>query len=156
MPGECLVGAWPALAAAALAFNVYYLRIRSPGVVSGKLSDLAINFLVPLVLVAAMEWGGATVAALTGRRFRPLGTRAQVTACVLSAAYFALLQVLPSFIQVHGSLLGALDLPFGGERSFTRNLPDAADLLTLVTTVLAAVYLATRDALPAPAARPSP
>jgi hypothetical protein len=136
VPGACLAGVWPALAALALAFNVFFLRVHQPGLVSGKLSDLAINFLLPLVLVAAVEWLLAA-----GGRFRPLGVAARVALCGVSALYFTLLQLVPSFVQVHSALLGLLDLPFGGERSFSRNVADAADLLTLVATGLAALVL---------------
>lgn len=130
----------PALAAAALAFNVVYLRKAHPGFVSGKLSDLAINVLLPIFLVAAAEWLLA-LARLAGARVEPrLGPRGVLWACLVSATYFALLKAWPPFTSVHRALLGWLDLPFGGGRSF-RNLADPTDLVTLVVTPLAALHL---------------
>ena len=141
VPGSCLLGVWPALAAAILAFNVHYLRVEHPGVVSGKLSDLAINFLLPLILVAASEWLLAAAAFVRGREFRALGAREHVIACVVSAVYFGLLQVVPAFVDVHARVASVLDLPFGGCRTFHHNVADLPDLLTLVTTVFAARHL---------------
>jgi hypothetical protein len=141
VPGGCLLGPWPALAAAVLAFNVYYLRVESPGAVSGKLSDLAINFLLPLLLVAAAEWVLAAFALVHRRPVRSLGVRGRLLACAVSAAYFSLLQIVPSFVELHARVAGLLDLPFGGDRTFTRNVADLPDLATLVTTVFAALYL---------------
>ncbi|RYE86586.1 MAG: hypothetical protein EOO75_15540, partial [Myxococcales bacterium] len=40
LPGRALVHPWALLAAGALAFNVFWLRRRHAGVVSGKLSDV--------------------------------------------------------------------------------------------------------------------
>ena len=142
VPGGCLLGQWPALAAAALAFNVYYLRVHHPGLVSGKLSDLAINFLLPLLIVAAAEWLMAGVALARGREPRNLGARGRLLACAVSALYFALLQIVPSFVELHAHVASFLDFPFGGGRTFTRNVADAPDLLTLVTTAAAYVRLA--------------
>ncbi len=142
-PGRALLGIEPALAAALLAFNVHYLRRTHPGVVSGKLSDLAINFLLPVFLVAVAEWLLA-LGALFGLRVEPrLGRRGILLACAVSAVYFTLLKTLPAFTSVHRALLGFLDMPFGGGRSF-RNLADPTDLLTLVSTPLAALYLLRR------------
>jgi hypothetical protein len=144
VPGGFLLGPLPAIAAAALAFNVYVLRVHAPGHVSGKLSDLAINFLLPLLVAAAVEWLLAGVALVRGRRTEPLGTRGRIAACVVSACYFSLLQIVPSFVELHAHVASLLDVPFGGARTFTRNVADLPDLLTLVTTVFAALYLVRR------------
>lgn len=141
-PGAFLLGPWPALAAAALVFNVYVLRVRWPGLVSGKLSDLAINFLLPLLLTAGAEWLLAGIALASGRQLRPLGARGRLFAFATSATYFSLLQIVPSFGLLHARLASALDLPLGGGRTFTGNVADLPDLLTLVTTPLAWLYLA--------------
>jgi hypothetical protein len=139
-PGRALVGKEPALAAALLAFNVYYLRRAHPGVVSGKLSDLAINFLLPVFLVAAAEWLLALLSFARVRVEPRVGRRGVFIACAVSATYFALLKAWPAFTSVHRALLAYLDTPFGGGRSF-RNTADPTDLVTLVTTPLAALYL---------------
>lgn len=140
VPGGALLGIWPAVAAAALAFNVFYLRRHHRGLVSGKLSDFAINFLLPIFLVAAAEWLIALLR-LFGARLGPrLGPRGVWIACLTSASYFTLLKAWPPFTAVHRALLTYLDVPFGGGRSF-RNLADPTDLVTLVTMPLAALYL---------------
>jgi len=138
VPGRCLLGAAPALAAGALAFNVYFLRIHHPGLISGKLSDLAINFLLPVALVAAMEWIAAIVSHVRGDPFVPASWRARLIACAVSAGYFSLLQLAPRFGDVHAALLAAVDVT---GRSFDRNIADAPDLIALITTPLAALYL---------------
>jgi hypothetical protein len=140
VPGLALLHPLPAVAAAALAFNILYLRKAHPGIVSGKLSDLAINVLLPIFLVAAAEWLLA-LARLAGARVDPrLGPRGVLLACLVSAAYFTLLKAWPPFTSVHRALLGGLDVPFGGGRSF-RNLADPTDLVTLAATPLAALHL---------------
>jgi len=139
-PGRAMVGLWPALAWAALFLNVFYLRRKHPGIISGKLSDVAINFLLPIFLVAAAEWGLALMRLLGARINARVGLRGIVLACLTSALYFTLLKVVPAFTQVHRALLSVLDAPFGGLRVF-RNIADPTDLITLVCNPLAAIYL---------------
>lgn len=139
-PGRPIVGVWPAIAMAVLIFNVFYLRRKHSGIISGKLSDVAINFLLPIFLVAAAEWLLALIRFL-GVRIKPrVGLRGIVLACLMSATYFTLLKVVPAFTEVHRGLLSVLDAPFGGGRSF-RNIADPTDLVALVCNPLAAVYL---------------
>ncbi len=141
VPGACLVGWCPALAASALAGNVFFLRVHHPGWLSGKLSDLAINFLLPVALVAAVEWAIAAVAWAAGKGFAPVGARVRLVACAASALYFTLLQLAPDFGPIHAGLLHVLDLPLGGDRSFAGNIADPGDLVALGTAPLAAIYL---------------
>lgn len=142
-PGAALLGIWPVIAAAALAFNVFYLRRHHRGFVSGKLSDFAINFLLPIALVSAAEWSLALLR-FFGARVEPrLGPRGIGIACLASASYFALLKAWPPFTLAHRAWLSILDIPFGGGRSF-RNLADPTDLIALVMVPLSALYLARR------------
>jgi hypothetical protein len=131
---------WSLLAAAALAFNVFWLRRRHPGVVSGKLSDVAICFLLPVLLVAAAEWLRAFARLCGARVGVRLGRRGIWVACGLSAAYFALLKTWPAFTGVHRALLGGVDALLGGGRSF-RNLADPTDLVALVMVPLSGWHL---------------
>jgi len=140
VPGAALLGIWPAVAVAALAFNVFYLRRHHRGLVSGKLSDFAINFLLPIALVSAAEWILAFLRLFRARVDPRLGPRGIGLACLVSASYFTLLKAWPPFTLVHRALLSSLDIPFGGGRSF-RNLADPTDLIALVTVPLAALYL---------------
>lgn len=139
-PGRPMVGIWPALAFAAIIFNVFYLRRKHPGIISGKLSDVAINFLLPIVLVAAAEWLLALMRLLGARVNSRVGSRGIVLACLLSATYFTLLKTVPAFTEVHRGLLSVLDAALGGSRTF-RNIADPTDLVALVCNPLAAVYL---------------
>jgi hypothetical protein len=141
VPGGCLVDWAPAVAACALAGNVFLLRVHHPGWLSGKLSDLAINFLLPVALLAAVEWAIAVSGWMAGRPFAPTPAPIRLAACAVSALYFALLQLAPGFGQVHASLLHVLDLPLGGDRSFAGNIADPGDLVALATAPLAAIYL---------------
>ena len=146
-PGDCLIGVWPAVAASALAFNIFYLRRYHAGLISGKLSDLAINVLLPIVLVAAAEWALFLWSVLRRATVRPICWRGHVAACAASGAYFTLLKVWPPFTQVHCALLGILELPFrfGGAGHKFRNITDVTDLVTLVANPLAAVWLQRRS-----------
>jgi hypothetical protein len=144
IPGSCLVHWPPAFAACALAANVFLLRVHHPGWLSGKLSDLAINFLLPVTLVAATEWAIALTGWMAGRPFTGSHARLRLAACAVSALYFALLQLDPGFGQVHAGLLHILDLPLGGDRSFAGNIADPGDLIALATAPLAAMYLRAR------------
>ncbi|MDI1432631.1 hypothetical protein [Polyangium sorediatum] len=140
VPGRALLHPWSWLAGAALVLNVFWLRRRHPGVVSGKLSDLAICFLLPVFLVAAAEWS-LVLARLCGARVGlGVGRRGIWVSCGVTVAYFALLKTWPAFTGVHRALLGVLDMPFGGGRSF-RNLADPMDLVALVMVPLSAWHL---------------
>lgn len=144
IPGAALIGFPPALAALALVFNVYYLRKYHAGLVSGKLSDFAASFLLPIFIVAAAEW------LLTLLRFLGLRVEARVQkrgiviACLIGALYFTLLKTWPAFTEVHRTLLSWLDVPFGGKRSF-RNYADPTDLVALICYPLAGWYLLRRS-----------
>lgn len=143
IPGSVLLGIEPAIAAIALAFNVFYLRKVHPGVMSGKLSDFAASFLLPIFLVAVAEWGMALLRLFGLRRELRVGRRGIWIACLIGATYFTLLKTWPVFTDVHRLLLSFLDIPFGGKRSF-RNLADPTDLVALVSYPLAGYYLRTR------------
>jgi hypothetical protein len=142
VPGACLLGSPPALAAATLAWNVFYLRQRHPGVISGKLSDLAINFLLPVVLVAVVEWSRA----LWSRgRARPLSIFGCMLVCAASATYFSLLKLVPAFTEVHAIVVHLLELALPGAHGAAHNVTDPSDLGTLVATPAAAWYLRGRQ-----------
>jgi hypothetical protein len=144
VPGARLVTLGPALAAGAIAFNVFYWRRFQPGLVSGKLSDLGINFLLPVLLVSVTEWGRALAQACWRRPFEELGARGVIALCILSAVYFSLLKLVPGFTAWHFALLRILATPFPLGTAF-RNTVDPTDLATLVTTPLAGWYM-TRNA----------
>jgi hypothetical protein len=144
IPGIRLLAPAPAVAAGAIAFNVYFLRPFHPGALSGKLSDLGINFLLPVLLVSVAEWGLLLLRAARRRRFEPLGPVGVASACALSACYFSLLKLVPGFALWHVALLRTWASPFSVSVAF-RVVADPSDLLTLVMTPLAGLYLMRAD-----------
>lgn len=154
VPGQLLLSGWPALAAGVIAANDLWLKPHHPGLVSGKLSDLAINFLLPLLLFAGWEWLAFAVARAGGRPVR-LPPSAARWAVALSAGYFVLLQLVPAFTAVHAGLVGLLGAGFGLDLTAV-NTPDAGDLATLVTAPLALRYLEVRARPMAPAEASGP
>ena len=108
--------------------------------VTGKLSDIGINFLLPVVLVGFAELG----VWLLGQGCRlPLG-RPWILGCAgVSATYFTLLKTVPVFTGFHAELLAVLTRPFVDHFS-VKNVTDPTDLPTLVMTALAVVYLERR------------
>jgi hypothetical protein len=140
VPGELLLHPWILLAAATIAANDLWIRPRWPGVISGKLSDCGINFLLPVVLLAVAEWIGFAARAARGAPFRVPGPVAVALCCLASATYFTLLKTWPPFSAVHAQLLGALAGPLAGTRRFV-NTVDPTDLWTLAVTPLAGWFL---------------
>lgn len=143
-PGAALIGFWPAIAAFALAFNIFYLRKFHAGLISGKLSDFSASFLLPIFLVASAEWSLALLRVI-GLQVEPrLRKRGILIACLVGAIYFTLLKTWPAFTDVHRWLLSWLDTPFGGKRYF-RNFADPTDLVALISYPLAGWYLLGRS-----------
>jgi hypothetical protein len=144
LPGAKLLGIWPACAAGAILFNISYLRRYHPGAISGKLSDLGINFLLPVILLASAEWVVAIAQAIRRRPFHSIAVAGVTLACMISGSYFTLLKTLPAFTPVHFAILRILALPFQVSTAF-RNTVDPTDLLTLVSTLVAWFYLKDGD-----------
>jgi hypothetical protein len=135
-PGEFLLGAAPIGAALLVAFNDFWLKPRHPGVMSGKLSDLGLCFLFPLLVAAAAEWmlWPATVFAKSA----PAVPRPALYAgsCWFSAAYFTGIKLFDGGAKLHVELLSIL---FPGP-SF-RAVADPTDLLCLPLVWIAHRYL---------------
>ncbi len=55
-PGMVLLRPGAVIAAVALGVNDHLIKVHWPGLISGKLSDFAYCYLIPLVLLATMEW----------------------------------------------------------------------------------------------------
>jgi hypothetical protein len=105
VPGEFLLRPEPAGAALVIAFNDFWLKSHHPGVLSGKLSDLGLCFLGPLVVAAVFEW---VLRLVTWRKpFAPLRT-VYVASTLLTAAYFVLIKTLPAGARLHVEALSAL------------------------------------------------
>jgi hypothetical protein len=140
VPGIRLVSIKPLFAATLIAFNVFYLRRFHPGFVSGKLSDLGINFFLPVLLFSISEWVKFGLCLARRRRFTPLGRRTALVSTGVSVAYFVCLKIMPAFTGWHIALLRVLAVPFPMNTNF-RNLTDPTDLVTLAVAPLAFAYL---------------
>lgn len=136
-PGRLLLEPAPLAAAAALALNVWIVRTHYPGFLSGKLSDLAICFLLPIALLAAWEWLGWGWHGLTGRDVPVSRRHAAAAACAITVIYFTGLQLSPAWGTAHTAILSAL-FPF---RGFSLVTPDPTDLVCLVMVAAAARFI---------------
>lgn len=129
-----------------LILNDHWLKEAFPGLITGKLSDLAGLSFFPLVLHAV--W-----ALLIGRGSR----RALPIACVLTATAFAAVKTVPLCNEAYEIGLGWLQFPFRAllgatEPAHTHLVMDATDLLALPAVGLAWWWGRTprRDALDSP------
>lgn len=142
-------------AIALLVVNDHVLKSAWPGVLTGKLSDVAGLVFFPLLLAAVAQ------------QVRPaLRLRPTVAVCaVLTALVFASIQVWPLAGDAYRVGLGALQWPFRALWSALAGhglprlapvalTPDASDLLTL-PAVLLAVRLAARLAAATSSALPN-
>jgi hypothetical protein len=138
-PGAALLHPAPAAAFALVALNDLWLKPWHPGWLSGKLSDLGLCFLLPVFLVALWEWGAWVVVRLRRRGRWAAGRGVKLGACGLAAGYFAALQIVPAAAELHVAVLGAL-VP---TVRFVVT-PDVSDLIALLITPLAWLYLGRR------------
>lgn len=137
VPAEFLLRPAPLGAALLLAFNDFWLKIRHPGFVSGKLSDVALCFLFPLVIAAVAEWTAWLVFDLP--RAAPFTQRPAIAkaSVAVAAAYFTSLKLFVGAAKLHVALLSAL-FP---ARQFAA-VADATDLVCLPIMALAWRFLA--------------
>ncbi len=121
-----LVAPLPIAAVALLAANDHYLKARFHNAITGKLSDLAICFLLPLFLSASL---GAVTS---------LAARARLVAgALVTAAVFTALKVSPAADHAYCRALDAA-WSWAGLR-FTA-VADWTDLFCLPMVVVSALY----------------
>ncbi len=87
-------------AVALLLFNDHYLKAAAPGLVTGKLSDVAGLAYFPLFLQSLWEWCGG-----------PVSKRALLFCCVATALVFAAVKTIPVCHEVYEVGLGWLQYP---------------------------------------------
>lgn len=136
IPGRFLIHPAPAAAAAIIAINDFVIKPTWPGVLSGKLSDIGICFLFPLVIAAGVDWLAWLVTRLTPLRLRWPAWVLPVGACAIAAGYYAALELSPTWGELHQALIAAL-----GGASNAPVTRDLTDLLCLPLVVLAGVFL---------------
>lgn len=117
-PGRALLSPLALGSVALIVGNDLWLKRQHPGFLSGKLSDVGLCILLPLVIAAAIEW----TQALLRRPQVPHAT----FACLLAATYFVLLKTYPPATHAHLALLSHL-VPKHRFRAVT----DPTDLLAL-------------------------
>jgi hypothetical protein len=123
-----LVSPAPLLAAAALAVNDHWAKARFPGLVTGKLSDVAGAFVLPLFVSAALA-----LATRWPLRLR-LGLGAAMTAMLLGAVKLS----TAAAAEVAAGLNAIVWEPLTGGRGSI--VADPTDLIALPFIVLAYAY----------------
>lgn len=135
-----LIAPAPLLATAVLVVNDHLLKARAPGLVTGKLSDLAGAFVMPLFVSAALALATSW----------PLPARLAVGVAATAALLLAV-KLSPALADGVARGLGALWTPLGPVRS--RIVADPTDLVALPLALLAYAY-GVRAAARAGEARP--
>ena len=135
--GEGLLHPAPLLAVGMLLLNDHVLKSAAPGLVTGKLSDVAGLLFFPLLLVAVVE----VAAGLAGRWQGP-STRAVTAAVAATGLTFAAVKLTPVGEAAYEAALGLLQWPFGAVADLVAGrpmgpphrvdlTPDPTDLLAL-------------------------
>lgn len=99
-PGAVLLSPLALGSVALIVGNDLWLKRQHPGFWSGKLSDVGLCILLPLVIAAAIEWAQALLR-------RPLAPHAAF-ACLVAATYFVLVKTYAPATQAHLALLSHL------------------------------------------------
>ena len=133
IPGEFLLRPEPIGAALVIAFNDFWLKPHHPGVISGKLSDIGLCFLCPLVVAAGLEWALRLV---TWKKPFVPRRAVYVASASLTALYFLLIKTLPRGARLHVELLSAI----APSHHFAA-VADPTDLLCLPLVIVAFRYL---------------
>lgn len=142
-PGGALLHPLPAFAALLILWNDFWLRAHHPGFWSGKLSDLGICFLFPILLAATGELLTWCWARVRRRAWAPPGLAFHLCACLFAAAYYSALELSPQAGLLHELWLGAVFGPLTG-RSFRAGTADPTDLMALVLIPLSLLFLRSR------------
>ncbi len=132
LPGDLMLRRGPLIALLVVAFNAFVLQPYAPGVVSGILGDFGTCFILPILLVASLEWVHWCWCVVSGTKWQPAGRFAHTSACVVAASYYILLELSADFGGWHAAVMTRLS---GGRPvTVTRDMWD----LLAVPLVLAA------------------
>ncbi|MFT4086070.1 MAG: hypothetical protein QM658_02775 [Gordonia sp. (in: high G+C Gram-positive bacteria)] len=114
-PGDVLLSPWVLLSVAVLLLNDHVLKWQFGNVITGKLSDVAGVFLLPLMFLAAVEavralWAQVSAersAEALGHTPRWAATRADIVACVAVVGVgFAAVKTLPWVGDAYETVIG--------------------------------------------------
>lgn len=108
VPGAALLHPWTLAAFGLIVFNDWVLKKHWVGWWSGKLSDFGICFLLPVVLVALIEWLQRGRSWLTRKPWRPAHVFWRIAACSLTVLYFTMLQASTAWATWHTQTLHRL------------------------------------------------
>lgn len=133
MPGDVLLHPVALVAVGVLLVNDHYMKRHTPGVVTGKVSDVAGLVFFPLLALAILE-GARKVARVSPWQ---LSTNALAWLVVVTAVAFALVKVSPGVADAYSSALGLMAWPVralvsgASSPEPVRVLADATDLVAL-------------------------
>jgi len=130
-----LLHPWPVLAALLILFNAFYLRQHHAGFWSGKLSDVGICFLLPVLLAASWSLAAKLIHPLSPERNLLQPAPVALASCLVAAAYFSALNLLPGFPRFHETMMGVL------VKNPIRPTMDVTDLPCLAFTVAAYFFI---------------
>lgn len=123
-PGDLLVRPLAVVSLIVLIVNDHVLKQRWPGLVSGKLSDLAGLVLLPLLIISVYE-----VARAVARRRWCVGDRGVLAVAATVAIGFAATKLSPAVAATYGDVLGWLRWPLIGHWSQVAISRDSTDVL---------------------------
>ena len=143
-----------------MVLNDWWLKGRGPGWATGRLSDLAGLFLLPLIVVSLAE-----VVRRLARRGWPAGARLCASTCIIVALGFTLVKTVPTIAAAFGFGIGVLQWPAEALWSLSHGdspseitpievVVDPSDLFTVPAVVLAYFYLRRRRICPSTSMEP--
>lgn len=132
VPGDLLLRPVAVVAVLVLIVNDHLLKHRWPGLLSGKLSDIAGLVFLPILIISVCE-----VARATARRTWPMGQRGIVAVTVTVAIGFAATKLSPAVGAAYGDVLGWLRWPLAGHWSQVGISRDPTDVLCTPAVIVA-------------------
>ena len=131
-PGDLLVRPLAVVAMMTLIVNDHVLKPRWPGLLTGKLSDLAGLVFLPLLIISLYE-----VARAAMRRSWRVSERAVLAIVATVALGFAATKLSTAVAATYGDILGWLRWPLIGHRSQVAISQDPSDVLCTPAAIVA-------------------
>ena len=132
VPGDVLVRPLAVVALMTLIVNDHVLKPRWPGLLTGKLSDLAGLVFLPLLIISLCE-----VARAAMRRSWRVSERAVIAIVAIVALGFAATKLSTAVAAAYGDVLGWLRWPLIGHRSQVAISHDPTDVLCTPVAIVA-------------------
>jgi hypothetical protein len=125
----------PCLAGILILFNAIYLRPHHAGFWSGKLSDVGICFLLPVLLAASWMLFAKVIHWLIPERHLTRPRPIALLSCLVAGGYFSALNLIPGFPHFHETMMSfVVEAPI-------KPTMDVTDLFCLVFTVGAYFFI---------------